>query len=98
MILLRCHQPTVVPGAHPVDLALTQLDSWLESPAARLPSESPGHFAVLTRLVRSANAVGSQIHDARIAAICLSHGVRELLRLDRDFSRYPALRTRSLIA
>lgn len=82
----------------PVDLALTQLDSWLESPAARLPSESPGHFAVLTRLVRSANAVGSQIHDARIAAICLSHGVRELLTMDRDFSRYPALKTRSLIA
>ena len=53
---------------------------------------------VLSDLVHSANVVGSQIHDAKIAAICLSHGVRELLTMDRDFSRYPALRTRSLIA
>lgn len=82
----------------PVDLALNQLDSWLESPTVRLLSESPGHLPLLTDLIRSANVVGPQIHDAKIAAICLSHGVRELLTMDRDFSRYPALKTRSLIA
>jgi uncharacterized protein len=82
----------------PIDLALSQLDSWAESPTVRLLSESPTHLAVLSDLVHSANAVGSQVHDTKIAAICLSHGVRELLTMDRDFSRYPALRTRSLIA
>ena len=35
------------------------------------------------------------VHDARIAALCLSHGVRELWSADRDFSRFPALRTRN---
>ena len=54
-------------------------DSWLESPTVRLLSESPGHFPLLAELVRSAHVGGSQIHDAKIAAICLSHGVRELL-------------------
>jgi hypothetical protein len=35
------------------------------------------------------------VHDARIAALCLQHGVSELLTADRDFSRFPALRTRN---
>jgi toxin-antitoxin system PIN domain toxin len=82
----------------PVDVALSQLDSWLESPTVRLLSESPGHFTQLSELIRSATVLGPQIYDAKIAAICLSHGVRELLTMDRDYSRYPALKTRSLIA
>jgi predicted nucleic acid-binding protein len=31
------------------------------------------------------------IHDARVAAICRSHGVAELWSADRDLSRFPAL-------
>jgi uncharacterized protein len=38
---------------------------------------------------------GGQIHDARIAAICLQHGVSELWTADRDFSRFPQLKTRN---
>ena len=38
---------------------------------------------------------GAAIHDARIAAICLDHGVDELWTCDRDFSRFPDLRTRN---
>ena len=38
---------------------------------------------------------GPQVHDARVAALCLQHGVRELLTADRDFSRIPELRTRN---
>jgi uncharacterized protein len=82
----------------PAELALGQIASWLESPTVRVLSESPTHHAVLTELARSANIAGLQVHDAKIAAICLSHGVRELLTMDRDFSRYPSLNTRSLIA
>jgi uncharacterized protein len=48
--------------------------------------------------VGSAGTAGPAIHDAKIAAICVSHGVRELLTIDRDFTRFPALNTRSLIA
>lgn len=39
--------------------------------------------------------MGPRVHDARIAAICLQHGVRELLTFDRDFSRFPDLGTRN---
>ena len=38
---------------------------------------------------------GGMVHDARIAALCLDHGVAELWSADRDFSRFPSLRTRN---
>ena len=37
------------------------------------------------------------VHDARIAAICVAHGVEELYTRDRDFSIFPELRTRDPI-
>lgn len=36
---------------------------------------------------------GGKVHDARIAALCLHHAVDELWSADRDFSRFPTLRT-----
>ena len=63
----------------------------------RLLSESPDHLARLTSLVLP-RLTGQAVHDAKIAAICLDHEVRALLTLDRDFSRFPALKTRSLLA
>jgi len=37
--------------------------------------------------------VGPRVHGARIAALCLQHGVRELWTADRDFSRFPQVKT-----
>jgi predicted nucleic acid-binding protein len=31
------------------------------------------------------------VHDARVAALCRQHGVRELWSADRDFGRFPDL-------
>jgi predicted nucleic acid-binding protein len=45
--------------------------------------------------VRSGRITGPLVHDARVAAICLDHAVDELWTADRDFSRFPALRTRN---
>jgi len=33
--------------------------------------------------------------DTRVAAICVAHGVEELLTADRDFSLFPELPTRN---
>jgi hypothetical protein len=38
---------------------------------------------------------GGKIHDARVAALTLLHGVDELLSADRDFSRFPDLSCRN---
>jgi uncharacterized protein len=62
---------------------------------ARLLGESHGHLDVLGRLCASAPVNGSKVHDARIAAICIGHGVSELWTADRDFSYFPELATRN---
>ena len=41
---------------------------------------------------------GPVVHDARVAAICVAHGVDELLSRDRDFALFPELKTRSPFA
>jgi len=91
------HPRLYAPPSSPAQ-ALAQIEAWVAAPSVRLLAEAHDHLARLGSLLSALPIVGSQIYDAKIAAICLSHGVRELLTLDRDFSRYPALRTRSLIA
>jgi predicted nucleic acid-binding protein len=41
--------------------------------------------------VRAGDARGNLAFDAQIAAVCLEHGARELITLDRDFARFPQL-------
>lgn len=76
----------------PVEVALDQIDAWMSSPALILLAENEQHWPQLRELISNAKLQGSMVHDARIAAICLSHGVRELWSADRDFSRFPRLR------
>lgn len=57
--------------------------------------ETADHLARLGSLLTASGVVGPRVHDARIAAICLGHGVDELWTADRDFSYFPALRTRN---
>ena len=72
--------------------AADAIDALLESPTAVMISEGPGYWETLRTLVEEGSIVGPRIHDARIAAVCLTNGVRELWTADRDFSRFPALR------
>ncbi|CAN5883378.1 hypothetical protein BH24ACT8_BH24ACT8_24450 [soil metagenome] len=55
--------------------------------------ETTDHLEVLRDLVAASRVVGPKVHDARIAAICLAHGVSQLWTADRDFSFFPSLRT-----
>ena len=71
--------------------AMQQIDAWLESPTLALLGEAGDHWDRLQALLRSGKVRGSRVHDARIAAICMSHGVRELWSADRDFSRFSEL-------
>jgi toxin-antitoxin system PIN domain toxin len=79
----------------PLDVALDQVGAWTEAPSLRLLSEGRRHIELLSRLAIGGRAVGPKIHDARIAAICLEHGVSELWTADRDFGRFPLLKTRN---
>jgi uncharacterized protein len=71
--------------------AWLQLDAWFGSPSLRLLGETEGFADVLGELARRPRVRGPIVHDARIAAICLAHGVERLLTRDRDFSHFPEL-------
>ena len=75
--------------------AVDQIDAWLESPSVVLIAEGVTHWPELRRLLSAGRIVGPQVHDARVATLCLTHGVRELWTADRDFSRFPSLATRN---
>ncbi len=75
--------------------AVDQINAWHESPTLRLLGDQANVVARLLELVLRAQVAGPKIHDARIAAVCQSHGVRELWTVDRDFSSFPSLRTRN---
>jgi toxin-antitoxin system PIN domain toxin len=77
----------------PMPQAMEQVGSWLESPTLVVLTESQAHWETLRALLESAHVVGGRVHDARIAALCLEHGVRELWTADRDFSRFGGLVT-----
>lgn len=71
--------------------ALDQADAWLESPTLVLLGETPVHWATLRPLLAQSRVAGAQVHDARVAALCRQHGVRELWSADRDFGRFAGL-------
>jgi predicted nucleic acid-binding protein len=75
----------------PLPRALDQVDAWLESPTLTLLTESAAHWPTLHRLLSDGRITGAQVHDARVAALCRQHGVRELWSADRDFSRFNGL-------
>jgi uncharacterized protein len=82
----------------PLSDALGCVEALMESPSVRLLSESPTYWRHLAALAARASVSGGRVHDARVAAICLDHGVRELWTIDRDFSRFGALRVRNPLA
>jgi toxin-antitoxin system PIN domain toxin len=78
-----------------IDTAIEQVEALFESPSLLMLGESHDYWQHLRALLQSGRIVGGQVHDARIAAICEQHGVRKLWTADRDFSRFPGLKTRN---
>jgi toxin-antitoxin system PIN domain toxin len=83
--------PRIYDPPTPLPVALDQVDAWLESRTLTLLAESEQHWPELRSLVRAGRITGARIHDARVAALCRQHGVRELWSADRDFSRFSDL-------
>jgi len=75
-----------------LDQAFDAVAAWQAGENLDFLSESPGYLEKLRQLAQAAQIVGPRIHDARIAALCLHHGVRELWSADRDFSAFPQIK------
>lgn len=70
-----------------------QVSQWLSSPTLRLLPESEGHWEALLDVLSRSHAVGGAVYDARIAAVCIEHGVKELWTADRDFAKFKGLKS-----
>lgn len=87
--------PRIFDPPTPLPRALDQVEAWLASPSLTVVGESSSHWAQLRALLEAGKVSGPMVHDARIAALCLEHGVRELFSADRDFSRFHELTLRN---
>lgn len=85
--------PRIYSPPTPIATALESIAVWLESPHCVMIAEGPGYFELLRRLSTEGRISGGLVHDARVAALCLHHGVSVLRSSDRDFSRFPELST-----
>lgn len=90
--------PRIYAPPTPHVAATVQVEAWLASPTLVLLTEGPGYWDALGEVLTAAKARGGQVHDARIAALCLHHRVAELWSADRDFSRFSGLTTRNPLA
>lgn len=87
--------PRIYQTATPAETAFAQLRALASVANLAFIAEADDYLAHLEAVALAAKAHGGAIHDARIAATCLSHGVAELWSADRDFSRFPVLKTRN---
>jgi toxin-antitoxin system PIN domain toxin len=82
----------------PVTQALRDVRRLLASPSLLLLQETPNHLEIMMDVIERAGVTGNLIHDAHIAALCLEHGVSELITGDRDFARFAPLAVRNPFA
>ncbi len=88
--------PRIYSPPTPLDDAILQVRRWMESPSFTAIAETGAiYFDYLQHVLGAALTVGARVHDARIVAVCLAHGVEELWSADRDFSRFPGLTVRN---
>jgi len=90
------HTVTASRYARPASVALAFefLGRLKASPSFRslLPTEDTGR--VLRDVLDESRVRGADVHDAHIFALCLEHGVRELLTTDKGFRRFRGLKVR----
>ena len=84
--------PRIYDPPSPLSVALNQVEAWIESPTLTMLAESERHWSELRLMLEAGRITGGRVHDARIAALCRQHGIRELWSADRDFSRFSDLR------
>ncbi|MBI4230840.1 MAG: PIN domain-containing protein [Planctomycetes bacterium] len=83
--------PRIYDPPTPLKDALTQIRCWQASPSLVLLAEDGDFGGTLESLLLPAQLQGGAVHDGRVAALCLHHGVSRLLSADRDFGRFPRL-------
>jgi len=83
--------PRVYHPPMPLQIALRDLKRILCSPMLVLLHETQRHAEIMMSVMVEGGVSGNLVHDAHIAALCIEHGVSELVTGDHDFSRFSQL-------
>lgn len=84
--------PKIFHPASTLEQCLSEIGNWRACPTFRCIAEGASHWSAFERVLREGKIRGPLVHDARIVAVCLAHGVEEFWSVDRDFSRFPQVR------
>jgi toxin-antitoxin system PIN domain toxin len=76
----------------PAEDAISIMEEWLGRPNVTLLAPTDRHWRVLAEHVKLGQARGPLLMDAHLSALAREHGAI-LATADRDFSRFPGLRT-----
>jgi uncharacterized protein len=87
--------PRIFDPPTPRTRAVEQVDAWIESPTLLLLGETGDHWKRMREILAAGRVAGPRVHDARIFALCLGHGIDELWSADRDFSRFTGVAVRN---
>jgi uncharacterized protein len=87
--------PHIYKPPTPLVVALEAVESLFRAPGLALIGEGEGYWPHLRRMLETGRVAGPAVHDAHVAALCVSHGVSELWSADRDFGRFPELTVRN---
>lgn len=71
--------------------ARQQVRHWLSWPNVVVLDDTEDHWACLDDAMRSGKTTGKHVHDAHVAALCITHGVKEFWTGDKGFRRFPGL-------
>ena len=80
--------PRIYDPPTPLADAIEQVECWLEAPNLAILGEAANYWSALRRTLDASRVVGPRIHDARVATLCLQHGVRALWSADRELTRF----------
>jgi hypothetical protein len=81
--------PKIFHPASTLEQCLSEIGNWRACPTFRCIAEGASHWSAFERVMREGKIRGPLVHDARIAAVCLAHGVEELWSVDRDVAASP---------
>ena len=79
---------------HPLTIAEAEsaVSSWLALPSVAPLDPGERYWDILRELLHRAQVTGPLVSDAALAALAIEHGAT-LCTTDRDFARFPGLRT-----
>jgi predicted nucleic acid-binding protein len=87
-----CTRPSTARGGFGLDIVQTELRLREVESTFSILADIDTTYAIWRTLVVTQSVQGKQVHDARLAALMLAHGITHILTLNGgDFTRYPGI-------